>query len=1294
MKYLYFFLFSLLYCIALPNTAAGAIIFVDAAADDACNDGTSWSCAFTNLHSAFTTAQLNDSIWIAAGVYLPTDIDDRTVSFELPDGVTVLGGFNGTETTVNQRDWENNLTILSGDIGEPDVLSGNSYHVVRAQNLLNGSSIDGVTIEKGSAYIYPIPDDDRIYGGGIYHYADTLVNESHLMIKNCRFYLNNAQLGCALATIGGKGTISTQAKHCVFIDNRGGAAVSYTEANYEETHALITFDSCQMLDQNVPNLTNNAARIIENIAHKGRIDCDIAHTLLDDNNGRINNILDTATIHLNLNNCQILNTQSEILRNENRYGNCQIYLDSCEIAYSQDKCFDIRNFAAKEMDFKITNTEFHHNTGLLVDYTLSDVFGTIPQEIDTFSFTIKNCKIFDNIFDEDDRYINCIIKGEVAEYRFENTEFIGNEFTENNNRTLYFIQQSNHSKFIFNEVTISENLLNTTPFLQIIRSDDNIDSVVLNRCRFEDNDIVLPLSIESGASLIGIGRFNNTNPSSKNLILSNSVFKNNHNVGEIISHCAFTVGTIDDIGVSNNIFSNNLFENNSTEGSVLNFKSSAIDISNCLFANNVGTNNQSNSYGGGIHADTSTIILNNCTFYGNSDNNGSGAIYDKRSRITANNSIFWNNSGMIRIAENINFSPNIFANSLIELSNCNGTSSNTFNTTCPNSLFNTDPLFTNPDTADFTLQPCSPAINFGLNSFLDSLDIPTDLAGNPRIQSLTVDAGALESSIEMAVEVDSLRPFMCADTTQGMVLFSISEGCAPYTLAWASDTLTGLQANNLAAGDYEFTITDARGNFAVRSVNIPAIPDFTLTIQQVDFDCNTGIGGSIFVSPSNPQLNYTYLWNTQDTGFIIGNLLPDTYSVTVTDEQGCSQERAIDINTTGNLALSVTASPISCHDIANGTISVAPLNGQTPYQYVWTTGETDSLLMNLMGGDYEVTVTDALGCTDVLSASISTPEPLLLEAIVTNVQCADADNGTITVSATGGSTMYDYLWNTTQTTSTIDDLGPGNYTVTVTDEKECQDSLTVIITEPLPLSVSTQIESPDCFDAPNGTVSVQPSGGTAPFQYLWNTGNLDSVVTNLAAAIYTVTVTDAQNCIIADTLTLPNPPPFVFSEVIENATTSSSEDGSILLENIDGGVPPYFLQWSNDETGNFIEELLPANYAVTITDNLGCMQTFEFTVSFMSSLNSGLANLLKVNVFPNPLTAQEELSISLEMPQTKIAQFKIYNTIGQILSDTKIMLPSGEQVISLKMPDAPGAYFIEIEIASEEVGIWKIVKIE
>ncbi|MCS7074258.1 MAG: SprB repeat-containing protein, partial [Bacteroidia bacterium] len=225
--------------------------------------------------------------------------------------------------------------------------------------------------------------------------------------------------------------------------------------------------------------------------------------------------------------------------------------------------------------------------------------------------------------------------------------------------------------------------------------------------------------------------------------------------------------------------------------------------------------------------------------------------------------------------------------------------------------------------------------------------------------------------------------------------------------------------------------------------------------------------------------------------------------------------------------LATVESNINCFGGSNGAATVNAFGGTAPYSYTWNTVpvSNNQTIANLIAGTYIVTVTDANNCLQRDTIIITQPTQLVIDSLVsTNVTCKFANDGTAAVFVSGATPPYSYSWSNGATTSAIANLIAGNYTVTVSDSLGCTVSSSTTIIEPELLSIdSFSVTNVQCLGGSNGTVTLNVSGGTPPFSYLWSNNATTPTVTGLAAGWYYVLVTDASNCTKFDSVRITEP---------------------------------------------------------------------------------------------------------------------------------------------------------------------------
>jgi gliding motility-associated-like protein len=457
----------------------------------------------------------------------------------------------------------------------------------------------------------------------------------------------------------------------------------------------------------------------------------------------------------------------------------------------------------------------------------------------------------------------------------------------------------------------------------------------------------------------------------------------------------------------------------------------------------------------------------------------------------------------------------------------------------------------------------------------------------------------------------------CFAACNGSINFNVNSGQSPYTFLWSNGS-TSQSQSGLCAGYYTVTVTGANGCTVSQTFNLSQ-PNGTLGVttavtQQVS--CTGGNNGAISASATGGTIPYTYLWNTGASGSSISGIAAGTYTVTVTDGNGCTAQSSSTV-TQPSQAISATISVtqnVLCHGGNSGSIDLSPSGGTVPYTYLWSNGTTTQDLTNIAAGTYTVTVTDANGCSTVKSATVTQPSASLsLTASMTQpVSCRGGNNGSANAVTNGGTTPYTYLWSNGATTASVTGLAAGSYTVTVTDANSCTAVAMVTITQPsavLAATISSQ-QAVNCFGGNNGSINLSVSGGTGPYAFNWSNGATTEDVNGLSAGSYTVTVTDSRGCSAqaSATITQPSASVTASASVTQNVSCFGGNNGSVAL-NVSGGTPPYSYLWNNGSTQQNLTGLSAGTYSVTVTDANNCTGTTSVTITQPAS---GLSSQLNI----------------------------------------------------------------------------------
>ena len=275
-------------------------------------------------------------------------------------------------------------------------------------------------------------------------------------------------------------------------------------------------------------------------------------------------------------------------------------------------------------------------------------------------------------------------------------------------------------------------------------------------------------------------------------------------------------------------------------------------------------------------------------------------------------------------------------------------------------------------------------------------------------------------------------------------------------------------------------------------------------------------------------------------------------------------------------------------------------DGVGPFQYNWSNGSTDQNQNNLVPGAYAVTITGGNGCNSVIDNINIGTNSSSIEVFMNDIQevtCFGEEDGFVVVEVDGGAPPFQFNWivgvarnDIFQNTDTLTGLAEGLYAVTVTDNNGCVSSLDFEVTQPADLSINLNTQNPSCQSSFDGFISTEVDGGNPPYQYLWSNGRTTSSNINLSFGQYTVTITDANDCIFVSDpiLFLPSSDTIVLVDLkVEQIDCASTQNGTISTIFTGGqGELSYF--WDNGSSSPFIVDLEPGEYSLTVTDENLC----------------------------------------------------------------------------------------------------------
>lgn len=350
-----------------------------------------------------------------------------------------------------------------------------------------------------------------------------------------------------------------------------------------------------------------------------------------------------------------------------------------------------------------------------------------------------------------------------------------------------------------------------------------------------------------------------------------------------------------------------------------------------------------------------------------------------------------------------------------------------------------------------------------------------------------------------------------------------SGGTAPFTYLCPHNNAITATITGLVAGTYNVQVKDANNCIKTEQIIITQPDILTATIASKNVNCNGTYTGEATINVDGGTAPYTYSWNNGITTATNNGLRPGTFSVTVTDAKGCTVNSSVTITEPNVLTVSIKQTKAGCNGAITNSVIATPSGGTQPYTYLWSNGVTTANADNLLPGTYTLTVTDANGCKVNETVSVVATANLSLSFNKKNISCNGLSNGNVTAVVTGGKAPFNYSWSTGSINPSINNLGVGTYTLTVTDDYGCTVTETVDITQPDVLTAMHQQTNVNCYGLSEGSISLMVSGGTAPYVYQWSNGFKTASLNQLSAGTYTVVVTDSNNCTLAHTVNITQP---------------------------------------------------------------------------------------------------------------------------------------------------------------------------
>lgn len=445
--------------------------------------------------------------------------------------------------------------------------------------------------------------------------------------------------------------------------------------------------------------------------------------------------------------------------------------------------------------------------------------------------------------------------------------------------------------------------------------------------------------------------------------------------------------------------------------------------------------------------------------------------------------------------------------------------------------------------------------------------------------------------------------------------------------------------------------------------------------------------GTATVTPGGGSAPYSYQWSNGQTTATAQSYGAGTHSVTVTDATACRNVSSVTVAASSITITATSQTTNSACGAATGTATASPSNGTAPYVYVWSNSATGQTASGLATGNYSVLIIDVNGCQGQIdNIIVSNPNPPFITIdSVANARCYNSSTGSATVTGSGGTAPYSYLWSNGASGSSVANLPADTYNVTVIDANNCSNITTLNVFQPDSLYASTTSNvSVSCNGASDGALSISVFGGTTPYTYAWSNGASAATISNLAAGSYTVSISDANGCQLIYSQTINQPTALNAALSPTAASAAGASDGSV-NNTVSGGTTPYTYAWSNGASTQNLSGIAAGTYTLTLTDANGCTVIKDVTVADGPVAVISLDKENELTLFPNP--AGDFIEIRSSAAINKLC-LKSLNG-----AEIRSIHANGNNSIQISLTElSSGLYFLTVQLENGSISNYKFVK--
>jgi gliding motility-associated-like protein len=451
-----------------------------------------------------------------------------------------------------------------------------------------------------------------------------------------------------------------------------------------------------------------------------------------------------------------------------------------------------------------------------------------------------------------------------------------------------------------------------------------------------------------------------------------------------------------------------------------------------------------------------------------------------------------------------------------------------------------------------------------------------------------VDSVHINISFPKANLTDSIS--FCADSS---IIIYADSGHSSY--AWSNgDTL--YYSTALSSGMHYVSITDSLGCTNSDSSILINSPITIINMIADSVDCFGGNTGSILVNVSSGTSPYSYFWDSAVTNITLSGaqanyLISGIYYVTVVDSIGCGNNDSVYISQPSSAVSSILVkSDASCMGYNDGNASITSSGGTAPYQYTWSGGipSVNGDSVSALGvGTYFISVTDSALCVYVDTLTIVSGLNLSIDLDSIDVLCYGFNTGSISSIINGGAAPYSYTWNNSSTDTSIQNLMAGVYILTISDSNNCMAVDSIVVNQPDTIQISFNTYNSSCYSFDDAKIKALITGGVPSYNYIWSTNEFTDSISALSPGLYNLSITDANNCLISDTIRVTEPDEIITSMNIRHPSCYNSTNGMALIA-YNGGTGPLTHIWNSGTSLDSIYNKPDGTYTVIVTDSTGC----------------------------------------------------------------------------------------------------------